>query len=69
MSPIRKRIAERLLESQNTTATLTTFNEADMSAIMDLRVRYNEKFEKKHGTKLGFMSVFVKAAVSGTPST
>src|SRR5207253_11227702 len=63
MSQIRRRIAERLLESQNTTATLTTFNEADMSAIMDLRARYNERFEKKHGVKLGFMSVFVKAAV------
>ena len=63
MSMIRRRTAERLLESQNTTATLTTFNEADMSAIMDLRARYNEKFEKKHGAKLGFMSVFVKAAI------
>lgn len=63
MSMIRRRIAERLLESQATTATLTTFNEADLSAIMDLRARYNEKFEKKYGVKLGFMSVFVKAAV------
>ncbi|MDB5308922.1 MAG: dihydrolipoyllysine-residue succinyltransferase [Gemmataceae bacterium] len=63
MSQIRRRIADRLLESQNTTATLTTFNEADMSAITDLRAKYNEKFEKKHGVKLGFMSVFVKAAV------
>jgi 2-oxoglutarate dehydrogenase E2 component (dihydrolipoamide succinyltransferase) len=63
MSMIRRRIAERLLESQNTTATLTTFNEADMSAIQDLRAKYNEKFEKKNGTKLGFMSVFVKATV------
>jgi 2-oxoglutarate dehydrogenase E2 component (dihydrolipoamide succinyltransferase) len=63
MSMIRKRIAERLLESQNTTATLTTFNEADMSAIQDLRAKYNEKFEKKYGVKIGFMSVFVKAAV------
>jgi len=63
MTPIRKRIAERLLESQNTTATLTTFNEADMTAITELRARYNEKFEKKHGVKLGFMSVFVRAAV------
>jgi 2-oxoglutarate dehydrogenase E2 component (dihydrolipoamide succinyltransferase) len=63
MTPIRRRIAERLLESQNTTATLTTFNECDLSAVMDLRVRYNERFEKKHGVKLGFMSVFVKAAV------
>ena len=63
MSPIRKRIAARLLESQNTTATLTTFNEADMTAIQELRAKYNEKFEKRHGVKLGFMSVFVKAAV------
>jgi 2-oxoglutarate dehydrogenase E2 component (dihydrolipoamide succinyltransferase) len=63
MSQVRRRIAERLLESQNTTATLTTFNEADMSAIVDLRAKYNERFEKKHGVKLGFMSVFVKAAV------
>jgi 2-oxoglutarate dehydrogenase E2 component (dihydrolipoamide succinyltransferase) len=63
MSQIRKRIAERLVESQNRTATLTTFNEADMSAIGALRATYNEKFEKKHGVKLGFMSLFVKAAV------
>ena len=63
MSMIRRRIAERLLESQATTATLTTFNEADLSAVMDLRAKYNEKFEKKHGVKLGFMSVFVKAVV------
>ncbi len=63
MSMIRKRIGERLLESQNTTATLTTFNEADMSAVQDLRAKYNEKFEKKYGVKIGFMSVFVKAAV------
>ena len=64
MTMIRKRIAERLLESQNTTATLTTFNEADMTAIAELRTKYNEKFEKTHGVKLGFMSVFVKAAVN-----
>ena len=64
MTMIRKRIAERLLESQNTTATLTTFNEADMTAITELRTKYNEKFEKKHGVKLGYMSVFVKAAVN-----
>jgi 2-oxoglutarate dehydrogenase E2 component (dihydrolipoamide succinyltransferase) len=63
MSPIRKRIASRLLESQNTTATLTTFNEADMTAIQELRAKYNEKYEKKHGVKIGFMSVFVKAAI------
>jgi 2-oxoglutarate dehydrogenase E2 component (dihydrolipoamide succinyltransferase) len=63
MSQVRRRIAARLLESQNTTATLTTFNEADMTAIQELRARYNERFEKKYGVKLGFMSVFVKAAV------
>ncbi len=63
MSNIRRRTAERLLQSQSTTATLTTFNDVDMSAIMDLRAKYNERFEKKHGVKLGFMSVFVKAAV------
>jgi 2-oxoglutarate dehydrogenase E2 component (dihydrolipoamide succinyltransferase) len=65
MSQVRKRIATRLLESQNTTATLTTFNEADMSAVQDLRSKYNERYEKKHGVKLGFMSVFVKAAIEG----
>ena len=64
MSQVRRRIATRLLESQNTTATLTTFNEADMSAIMDLRAKYNDRFEKKYGVKLGFMSVFVKATVA-----
>ena len=63
MSQVRRRIAARLLESQNTTATLTTFNEADMTAISELRSKYNEKFEKRHGLKLGFMSIFVKAAV------
>jgi 2-oxoglutarate dehydrogenase E2 component (dihydrolipoamide succinyltransferase) len=64
MSQIRKRITARLLESQNTTATLTTFNEADMSAVLDLRSRVNDRFEKRHGVKLGFMSIFVKAAVA-----
>ena len=63
MTMIRRRIAERLLESQNTAATLTTFNEADMTAIQELRAKYNERFEKKHGVKIGFMSVFVKACV------
>jgi 2-oxoglutarate dehydrogenase E2 component (dihydrolipoamide succinyltransferase) len=63
MSPIRQRIAERLLQSQQTTATLTTFNEADMSAINDLRSRYKDRFREKHGVGLGFMSFFVKAAV------
>jgi 2-oxoglutarate dehydrogenase E2 component (dihydrolipoamide succinyltransferase) len=68
MSKIRKTIATRLLESQNTTATLTTFNEADMTAIQELRAKYNEKFEKKYGAKIGFMSVFVKAAVEALKS-
>jgi 2-oxoglutarate dehydrogenase E2 component (dihydrolipoamide succinyltransferase) len=63
MSPIRKRIAERLLASQNATATLTTFNEADLSRIVDFRAKYNDQFEERHGVKLGFMSMFVKAAV------
>jgi 2-oxoglutarate dehydrogenase E2 component (dihydrolipoamide succinyltransferase) len=63
MSPIRLRIAERLMASQQHTATLTTFNEVDMSAVMDLRSRFKEKFEKKHGVGLGFMSFFVKASV------
>jgi 2-oxoglutarate dehydrogenase E2 component (dihydrolipoamide succinyltransferase) len=64
MSRLRARIAERLLQSQSTAAILTTFNEVNMQAIMDLRVRYKEKFEKEHGVKLGLMSFFVKAAVA-----
>jgi 2-oxoglutarate dehydrogenase E2 component (dihydrolipoamide succinyltransferase) len=63
MSPLRRRVAERLVESQNTAAILTTFNEIDMSEVMDLRKRYKESFEKKHGARLGFMSFFVKAAI------
>ena len=63
MSPIRQRIAERLVSSQQTTATLTTFNEADMSAINALRARFQDKFKEKHGVRLGFMSFFVKAAI------
>ncbi len=63
MSRLRKRIAERLKEAQNTAAMLTTFNEADMSAIMALRDRVKDAFEKKHGSKLGFMSFFVKACI------
>lgn len=61
MTRMRKRIAERLKEAQNTAAMLTTFNEMDMSALMDLRREYKDAFEKKHGAKLGFMSAFVKA--------
>ena len=63
MSPIRRRIAERLVEAQHEAALLTTFNEVDMSAVMALRARYKDSFLKKHGVKLGFMSFFVKAAV------
>jgi len=63
MSRLRKRIAERLKEAQNTAAILTTFNEVDMSAIMSLRERVKDQFEKKHGAKLGFMSFFVKACI------
>ncbi|OJV14054.1 MAG: dihydrolipoamide succinyltransferase [Alphaproteobacteria bacterium 33-17] len=64
MTRLRKRIAERLKESQNTAAILTTFNEVDMSNIMAMRNLYKDSFEKKHGVKLGFMSFFVKAAVA-----
>jgi 2-oxoglutarate dehydrogenase E2 component (dihydrolipoamide succinyltransferase) len=63
MTPLRKRVAERLLQAQSNAAILTTFNEVDMSAVMAMRKAYNERFEKKHGIKLGFMSFFVKAAV------
>jgi 2-oxoglutarate dehydrogenase E2 component (dihydrolipoamide succinyltransferase) len=64
MTRLRKRIAERLKEAQNTAAMLTTFNECDMSAVMALRERYKDGFEKKHGVKLGFMSFFVKACIN-----
>lgn len=60
MTRMRKRIAERLKEAQNTAAMLTTFNEMDMSALIDLRKEYKDAFEKRHGAKLGFMSAFVK---------
>jgi 2-oxoglutarate dehydrogenase E2 component (dihydrolipoamide succinyltransferase) len=63
MSRLRARIAERLLQSQQTNAILTTFNEVNMAPVMELRKKYQEKFEKEHGVKLGFMSFFVKAAV------
>jgi 2-oxoglutarate dehydrogenase E2 component (dihydrolipoamide succinyltransferase) len=63
MSAIRQRIADRLVASQQTTATLTTFNEADMSAVLALRDRYKESFKEKHGARLGFMGFFVKACV------
>lgn len=63
MTRLRQRIAERLKHAQHTAAILTTFNEVDMSAVNTLRARYKEKFEKKYGTRLGFMSFFVKAAI------
>ncbi len=62
MTRLRKRIAERLLDAQQTAALLTTFNEINMKPVMDLRNKYKAQFEEKHGTKLGFMSFFVKAA-------
>ena len=64
MSSLRKKVAARLLASQQENAMLTTFNEVDMKPIMDLRAKYKDAFEKKHGTKLGFMSFFVKAVVA-----
>ena len=63
MSRLRARVAERLLQSQSSNAILTTFNEVNMAPVMDMRKRYQEKFEKEHGVKIGFMSFFVKAAV------
>ncbi|MDE2599436.1 MAG: 2-oxoglutarate dehydrogenase complex dihydrolipoyllysine-residue succinyltransferase [Rhodocyclaceae bacterium] len=64
MSRLRARVAERLLQSQQQSAILTTFNEVNMGPVMELRARYREKFEKEHGVKLGFMSFFVKAVVA-----
>ena len=63
MSRLRQRVAERLVQSQATAAILTTFNEVNMQPVMEMRKRYQERFEKEHGTKLGFMSFFVKAVV------
>jgi len=63
MSRLRARVAERLLQSQATNAILTTFNEINMAPVMEMRKRFQERFEKEHGIKLGFMSFFVKAAV------
>ncbi|MBS7808443.1 2-oxoglutarate dehydrogenase complex dihydrolipoyllysine-residue succinyltransferase [Variovorax sp. PCZ-1] len=63
MSRLRARVAERLLQSQSSNAILTTFNEVNMAPVMEMRKRFQEKFEKEHGTKIGFMSFFVKAAV------
>jgi 2-oxoglutarate dehydrogenase E2 component (dihydrolipoamide succinyltransferase) len=65
MTRIRARISERLKEAQNTAAMLTTFNEVDLKAVNDLRAKFKDTFEKTHGSKLGFMSFFVKAAIEG----
>ena len=65
MTRFRKRIAERLKEAQNTAAMLTTFNEVDMTNVIQARTQYRDLFEKKHGVRLGFMSFFIKAAVHG----
>jgi 2-oxoglutarate dehydrogenase E2 component (dihydrolipoamide succinyltransferase) len=63
MTRLRQRIAERLVQAQSTQALLTTFNEVDLKAVMDLRAKYKDRFEKDHGVKLGFMSFFAKAAI------
>lgn len=63
MTTIRKRIAERLVQSQQTTATLTTFNEIDMSKVMEIRAKYKDKFKERYGVNLGFMGFFVKASI------
>jgi 2-oxoglutarate dehydrogenase E2 component (dihydrolipoamide succinyltransferase) len=65
MTRLRKMVASRLKAAQNTAAMLTTFNEVDMKAVMDLRKTYNVQFEKKHGLKVGFMSFFTKACITG----
>lgn len=65
MTRLRARIAERLIEAQSTQALLTTFNEVDMLALSDLRARYKDAFEKRHGVRLGFLSFFVKACIEG----
>jgi len=64
LSPLRKTLAEKLVRARRETASLTTFNEVDMSQVLNLRAQYKEEFEKKHGVKLGLMSFFVKAVVS-----
>lgn len=63
MTRLRKRIAERLLDAKNSTAMLTTFNEVNMKPVMELRERYGESFEKRHGVRLGFMSFYIKAVL------
>jgi 2-oxoglutarate dehydrogenase E2 component (dihydrolipoamide succinyltransferase) len=69
MTPIRRRIAERLLKARQNTAMLTTFNDIDMSAVIELRKRYKESFQKKYGVSLGFMSFFIKASVEALRAT
>jgi len=64
MSPIRRRIAERLVQAQRTAAILTTFNEIDMSAVIALRAEHKERFQKQHGIGLGFMSFFARASIA-----
>jgi 2-oxoglutarate dehydrogenase E2 component (dihydrolipoamide succinyltransferase) len=64
MNKMRQTIARRLKESQNTNASLTTFNEIDMLNVINLRKKHREEFEKKHGVKLGFMSFLIKAVVN-----
>jgi 2-oxoglutarate dehydrogenase E2 component (dihydrolipoamide succinyltransferase) len=68
MSPIRRRIAQRLVEAQQSAALLTTFNEIDMGAVIELRKRHREQYEQHYGVKLGFMSFFVKAVIDGLKS-
>src|SRR5690606_17945068 len=69
MSPLRAKIAERLVAAQQEAAMLTTFNEVDLTAVKELRAKYQDSFVKKHGIKLGFMSFFVKAVVSALKDT
>jgi 2-oxoglutarate dehydrogenase E2 component (dihydrolipoamide succinyltransferase) len=69
MSPLRQRVAQRLVEAQQTAALLTTFNEVDLSAVMALRKAHQEAFQKKHSVKLGFMSFFVKATIEALKNT
>src|SRR5213083_2091152 len=66
MSRLRQRVAERLVQSQHTAAILTTFNEVNMAPVIELRKKYQERFEKEHGVRLGFMSFFVNASIDGT---
>jgi 2-oxoglutarate dehydrogenase E2 component (dihydrolipoamide succinyltransferase) len=64
MSRLRQRVAERLVMAQSTAAILTTFNEVNMAPVMEMRKKYQDRFEKEHGTRLGFMSFFVKASIN-----